>query len=55
MKGVFVQEKWLNLRKNSELWGILIYPIPIFPSPQLHGNLEKQILGAPIVAQQKQI
>lgn len=37
-----MQEKWLNLSKNSELCGILICPIPIFPSLQLHGNLENQ-------------
>ena len=38
-----MQEKWLNLSKNSELGGILICPLPIFPSLQVHGNLENQI------------
>ena len=37
-----MQEKWLNLSKNSELCGILTCFIPIVPYPQLHGNLEIQ-------------
>ena len=29
IQGGFIQEKWMNLYENSELWGILTCPIPI--------------------------
>lgn len=29
VQGVFIQEKWLNFSKNSELCGVLTWPIPV--------------------------
>ena len=39
---VFIQEKWLNLSKNTKICSALAYSIPPSPFPQFQGSFETQ-------------